>query len=554
MFRFRCPHCGRTLQALEIRAGKMTVCSACSRPLTIPADKSHWLTDLGEPAAAPQPVVAPVAAPAADDTELMPAEPILVGTSADLHLPTVPDSPAPPFVERREPPRVERRVPPDPVEPPPPPPRVERPEPAPAPPPPRPEPNPTPTPARQPGRLIAARPAPPPPPRTPPKTPLHHAGVGGRAAEPDTGNGMVSFTDPAPSYLPDLAADLTAMLTTRMKPPPQPPRDLRASTAIWLLTTGLALILLAVALFTTGSSLWLVGYIGLAQLVAGYAWVVWIAFRRDPRRGLLATLPPVALWFMMQSKYARFRPLRFALTGVVLMAAAALAYYAQPHTQKWAGVGEGAGQLPPAELAAQPKLVQLRVYRDQRAYGPLIALLRVLAKTDPTLSEDAWEKPAIAAELKALCLNPPDTDVKVEALAAYALWGGDDARAVCLDAVRSPNQDERIMALRLLPQWKDDEVARAIAARIGRPNIESSRAREALERIGGSAAERAVIPLLRSDDQSLRLTGIDILGHEKVGGPAAVTALKELAAATDDPATRQQAMTKAKTISDRLKK
>src|SRR5262249_35811840 len=40
------------LQALEIRAGKTTICSKCSQPLTIPSDRSQWLNERGEPLAA----------------------------------------------------------------------------------------------------------------------------------------------------------------------------------------------------------------------------------------------------------------------------------------------------------------------------------------------------------------------------------------------------------------------------------------------------------------------------------------------------------------------
>src|SRR4051812_37117622 len=49
MFRYRCPHCTQLLQAPDIRAGKTTVCSKCSQPLTIPGDKTRWLNEKGEP-------------------------------------------------------------------------------------------------------------------------------------------------------------------------------------------------------------------------------------------------------------------------------------------------------------------------------------------------------------------------------------------------------------------------------------------------------------------------------------------------------------------------
>ena len=55
MFRYRCPQCAQLLQALEMRAGKTTVCSKCSRPLTIPADRGEWLDEHGEPLQASAP-------------------------------------------------------------------------------------------------------------------------------------------------------------------------------------------------------------------------------------------------------------------------------------------------------------------------------------------------------------------------------------------------------------------------------------------------------------------------------------------------------------------
>ena len=64
MFRYRCPHCRQVLQALEIRAGKTTICSKCSRPLTIPANRAEWLNERGEPLAG-SPTVSLAAGPPA---------------------------------------------------------------------------------------------------------------------------------------------------------------------------------------------------------------------------------------------------------------------------------------------------------------------------------------------------------------------------------------------------------------------------------------------------------------------------------------------------------
>ncbi|MDB5308855.1 MAG: hypothetical protein JWO38_3057 [Gemmataceae bacterium] len=352
----------------------------------------------------------------------------------------------------------------------------------------------------------------------------------------------------------DIAVDLTAALSTRMKPPPKPPRDLKPSTALWILATGVAIALLLLTLISANDFSDVVLYIGAGQIAAGYLWVVSLAFRRDWQRGLVCAIPPITLWYLAQWKYAKYRPLRSVATGAVLMGIAATATYVLPHTRSWAGVNDDpATTTTPPDITTQSKVAQLRHYRDKREYDALIELLRTLARTDPRYSDEAKNRVELAAELKALC-GHTDAGVKVEGMAAFAAWGGDDARGLCLEASRSANREERLMALRLLPRWKDEYVARALAERVGRPGRETTSAQDALVELGGPVAERAVIPLLRNEEQGIRLTAIDILGNEKVGGSEAVAALLEVARTTNDPGTRQRAVDKADQIRNRLKK
>lgn len=629
MFRYRCPHCRQLLQALEIRAGKTTVCSKCSQPLTIPADKAEWLNERGEPllksptmllgsaAANPQPEAAPADIP--DDNDVLGA--IFVGTEPLATIPTatdLPPTPAPPSrklptpepppapapepvrgrdggssgtstslqpaAAKTEPPleasapaavpgrdggssgtptslqAPENNVPavPDTT------PIRKTPNRAPTPPQiPTPPPRatdsgrlgPRPPEPRRPGRLVSTTPAPPPPsgryaPVTPPPA-TNGSSRSSRAVATADDPDAVTFTDPLfiRSQM-DVTAGLTAVLTSRMKPPPEPPRDLAPSTAVWLLLTGLALAFLAVTLLTPNDFAPVVAYLGVLEVAAGYLWIVVMAYSREWRRGVLCAVPPLTFWYLGQRKYGKYRPLRFVLTGSLLVILAASAGFAIRHTRVWSGA-EPAQPAPPAvDLAAQPKIAQLRAYRDQRAYDSLIDVLKALAKTDPVYSEEAKNKYELAAELKALCSHPL-SDVKVAAMAAFVRWGGDEARGVCLEAIRSPNAEERLAALQLLTRWKDPEVARALASRIGRPGTETTLAKEALLDIGGPAAEQATIPLLRSDDLGTQLLAMDILANDKVGGPDAVTALKELAAITQDPGMKQRALALSERIRQR---
>src|SRR5437764_15053206 len=85
MFRYRCPHCRQILQALEIRAGKTTICSKCSKALTIPADRAEWLDETGNPL--------PAVAPAKAETAVRDPDPFLL---LDSHEPILVGDPAPP--------------------------------------------------------------------------------------------------------------------------------------------------------------------------------------------------------------------------------------------------------------------------------------------------------------------------------------------------------------------------------------------------------------------------------------------------------------------------
>jgi len=347
----------------------------------------------------------------------------------------------------------------------------------------------------------------------------------------------------------DIAVALTAALTSRMKPPPAPRRDLRPSTAVWMLLTVIGSVLVLLPLFATMNPRWAM-LVALLLLVIGYVWIVWITGLRETKRGVLCAIPPLTFYYLTQAKYASFRPLRFVLSGAVPLilpaAAPTLSTYTRPLVAK-----PQTNAIPP-DPTTQSKLTQLRLYRDQKAYASLFNLLDVLAKTDPLKSEDANDQTELSAELRALCQHP-DTEVRVRAMPAYARWDPVNARRVCLQAVGSESTEERDMALRLLPQWKDADSARAVQSLMIRPGVEANKAKAALEEIGGRPAELAALQLLnRTNHQAIRLQAIEVL--EKVGGAETAATLRSYASATDDQAVRVHSLAAAEVIEARLKK
>src|SRR6185437_15007239 len=241
MFRYRCPRCSVVLQALEIRAGKNTVCSKCSRPIVIPADKAQWVNEKGDPlltsptmviptGLTPPPLLRPMAVDASSESSADADNDVLGAIShGDIDLPSETEPTAVP-----EPPAV--------IEPP------KTPAPAFS--------RSLPEPDDADGRveLYPAVPAPvaetPRPPRTPqPRREPEPAWVGPSSRSPSRGQRVVNSVpvDTAAVALTeplrlrtgmDIAVDLASALAMRMKPPPRPPRDLKPSTAIWVLATG----------------------------------------------------------------------------------------------------------------------------------------------------------------------------------------------------------------------------------------------------------------------------------------------------------------------------
>jgi hypothetical protein len=530
MLRYRCPQCSQLLQAHELRAGKKSVCVACLTTHIIPIDRSAWLSPNGEPLYPRAPA---------------PAEPLLSAAAPIA-------AQQPPTFRLDSPPAVEDFYSPEP------------PEPA--------------------DVTLAASEL-----QEPPHTPLpaSHAHQNGLQSEPTVVPGRdtprprsspVGFPEPAaeplvepvieqlepvaeePAHVKtqaEIAAALTEVLTHRMKPPRSPRRDLRISTAGWIVLTAIGVILLALSLFTSANYSKELLAVGLFQVLLGYAWIVWLTANREFSRGLACAIPPFTAYYLSQWKYAKLRPARFVVTGMVLAGLAVLSTHVMPFTHEWVGKAPASGAVAAVDPADLSKLEQLREYRRQRSYDKLVDLLHNLAQTDALKSVDARDGPELALELRALCDNP-DPGVKVAAMEAYARWGGDSAREVCLEAIRSQSQEERLMAIKLLPRWKGTPyaltIADAIAPLLSRsdPGVESDRAEAALVEIGGVAAERAVLGvLLRTDNPRLRLITLSIL--ERVGGAETVTALRSYANTSLDQSIKSRTLSVIDAIESRNK-
>jgi len=619
MFRYRCPQCRQVLQAPEIRAGKASVCPKCSSKITIPADSAQWITENestqpvsveAKPAAAeyfapihvgpadPTPVGTgprvdtPIATPSEPRrTAPVPPAPVpSVTATATKSTPQTPSpatprpeakaapevkapvaeakpapEPKPPVVEAKTPPATAKSAPESK------PPRTEVKAPPAAVPPVKSSPE-----IKLPPPEAKAPPAAVPPVKSSPEIKLPPpeakavpapAAAASRpqprrvvtsAVVPATGapDGMVSFNQPLNLRSEmDIAAALTDVLTTRMKPPPKPPRDLYPSTAFWMLMTGVAIILLALTLFKPVDHLKWVAYIGVAEIAIGYVWIVTLAFRRDPTSALKCAIPPFTFMYLIKKRYRRLRPLRFVATGAVLISLTFLAPRVMSETRRMSGADIIVAPIGIEDYSALSDVEQLRVYREKRQFDRLIDVLKKLDRTDPYYSANAPQREALAAELRLLA-DPAvtsDSGIRAVALPAYVRWGGDDSRSLLLAAVQG-HPDERREAIKLLHKWPDPDVARVLVSRLGNRE-EANLAKNSLINIGGSLAVQALVPLLRDKekDKVLHLAALDLLAHPGIGNEDALVFLRaEKEKFTDQSLNRQVESTILK-ITDNLR-
>ncbi|MGL4424070.1 MAG: hypothetical protein ACRCZF_25670, partial [Gemmataceae bacterium] len=515
MFAYPCPSCGHRLLATPERAGQRTICSKCLKPIVIPspeavgilADKSENLFDsdiyaIGGPAveshsagfglpedpipdfAAPPPTEGPAAVimrPGADfsrppnferprerqrDFELLP-DPTF---NESLPTPTIFDdsTPMPGDMPSEVAPAPSGMYDPDPtpVPVPMPVPRIVTPIP---PPPSRPDvmlPKAPSTP-----RTTAIPPAPLPPltpiVETPPPTqysarPPARITMGRNEAESRDLAGMVAFA-PTGIESADIAAELTAALTMRMKPPPEPPSDLKLSTGLWLTLSAVGLSLWAFSLVYSPHAIVYTALIGIVEIVIGYFWVAYIAGRRNPMQGAIALLPPInAIKMFRPTSIMGYRPARFAVTGVALLGLVAAAPLLRPFTQKLLGMDEATA--PPVVFIDDSWATKLR---DQVAASneiPLQESLRELAEKNKDLRSvtSATDKANLVVELQKLLKNE-NPETRRFALSALVGWVDDAAKPDVLYAIQNGTERERRAAMKIASRWAEPAVAKLYA-------------------------------------------------------------------------------------------
>ncbi|OWK46902.1 hypothetical protein FRUB_00601 [Fimbriiglobus ruber] len=369
------------------------------------------------------------------------------------------------------------------------------------------------------------------------------------------GNDGLVVLNPTGMLSADLAADLTAAISMRMKPPPDPPADLRLSTGVWLMISAVALTLWLTGVFYEPTVLPFVALLGTLLLAFGYFWAVYLAGRHNWVRAVVTLFPPVTVWRLCHPFGDNgYRPLRFVLTGLVFLGLYLIGI--SPITRGYASQAFAA--LEPEKVETTTHIVtpteRLRAAVEKKQSDALVGVLTDLAHQDQIQNADDDTRTELIGDLKLLATQGRDdtrSEVRVAAIKTLVAWSPDDARTAVLGALRSTDGLERKCGLGLASRWRDDEVAAAVAARLS-DRQEGPLAQDVLLAIGSPAAETALLSLLKTDEPVFVLTVIKLL--DEVGGPKAVAALTELKDTVRVRALQNEAEQTANAISARLAK
>ena len=370
-------------------------------------------------------------------------------------------------------------------------------------------------------------------------------------SQPRNDVGRVMLHHPTGFASVDIAAELTAALTMRMKPPPDPPADLNLSTGGWLLMSVVGVFTWLVAIFSDERLLPFVAVLGTFLLAFGYFWAAYLAGLHNWVRGVVTLLPPVALWrICLPFGDNGYRPLRFVLTGALFLALYWVGPLASAALQPmWAMLELARPER--SNTAAIPPVDRLKTAVQSNQPENVISLLADFASPDLIAATSADEKTALIAEIKKLT-RTDETDrseIRVNAINTLAMWSPKETRLAVLVALRSSESVERKNALKLAAQWPDLEMARAVAGRLSNRS-EETQAKDLLLQMPPSTVEAAVLPLLKSDDQIFVLTIAELL--VKIGAEDSIQVLTAMSKTFPNPTIRDEMTRHAETIRSRL--
>jgi len=343
----------------------------------------------------------------------------------------------------------------------------------------------------------------------------------------------------------DYAVELSAAISMRMEPPPEPPSDLRLTTGAWVIAI-IAIVIASIALILYSPSFFAyLTLIGATLVAFGYIWRVYIGSRRGNwKQGILSAIPIVTLVKLFQrTEYHGYRPLVFVLTG---LAACGFAAVGAP-CRDWVHRAMGTEPNPVVYETEESKLSKMQSLIKYHKHNQLAVMLHEFA--DPSSLEQMAESDQSALRIEILALlEGPQAEVRAAALHAAVTWAPDVASETIFRWLSPSNDANYRAALSLAHVCKNPEVTPRLCESLCEFDRRSP-AKTALIKCG-DRAETAVLKLLNSQDELLVLAACEILSH--IGTLQSLEMVTNLAKTTDSRAVRAEALLRATTLRTRL--
>jgi len=502
MFPYPCPSCDQRLLAPAERAGQRTICPKCLRPLTIPQFEGNGSEDpktMVDPSEMPLPVMADTHTPfpgsirmpnfaavevsCATAVAAAPVELRAAYTTDDLtfELPEVSTHSRGEVSESSQP-----------------------------------RPTVTDTPAPNPARLpIRSR----------------------RATNPDA-LGMVML-NPTGLFAVDRAAELSAAISMRMKPPPEHSADRRLIVGAWAFGTLAALALWLGGLFYNPECLPFVALVGGAMLAFGLLWRAYLISQDESVfKGVLCLLPPFNLLRLFQKSGDNgFRPLRFAASGAVALALFSTGASARSYV-------ESRSVSPGNDTGFAINATKLQAASDKP--DRLLKAIAEIAPAEVAVVSTTEDKQATIAELQKL-LKHERGAVRLAAIGALRTWSEADAKQWVLSELRGRDRDT---ALAAAGQFADPDIVAALGKMLQTRECryEAQRALIAI----GKPAEASLMESLTTANDAAALSIIEVL--VQIGGAKSLVALRRLAELSPSPIVKPEANAAADQLAGKLSK
>lgn len=454
MFAYPCPSCSQRLLAPEERAGQKTICPRCLQPLTVPQPEQVAALPFGP---SPEPT-------AAEEFTPPPAEVVETPTPAVTEAPLVilngPEvRPSQPQIVELNPVRAMTA-------------ELDR--------------------ISTVNMNVIAQPT-----TSQPVTPRRPI-LGERKGH--------AVLNPTGLFQVDVAAELSAAISMRMAPPPEPALDRNVALAGWGMGLILGLGTWVMGVFHSPAWFPFVALVGATMIAFGFLWRAYLSGRGSGwAAGVATLLPPVCLVQLLRPIGQHgHRPLAFVMTGLVLGALFAGGPTVSAKVDSMIGMKTQSSEA----VASTPisPAMKLRVAKNK-----VTALTDLTAKT-----ATAEERTEMAGELTAM-LKSDSAEARAAALTAMCEWapGG-----------------ELEPALAMLDKKADRDAAKKVLVKLG------------------SSAETKLRELLASKSEPMVLTACEVL--EQIGGEQSLDDLRKLADTASTRAVRVEAATAATTIAERL--